>query len=181
MKPVLALIALCAATMAEPMTLPKQRFVCNAGYTQQQCDKEMAVLRKLLDLYHAEWLGDWTWILVQSDEWESLMLKVGGNPDSPALSVLSKRQTFFDEALFASKVARRVQLLRVWKTSIDKLALLAVTHEIGHAMCNDSDENRADKRGEFLREGKLPTCKPEIKQASTPGSDSSGGFSFTTD
>jgi hypothetical protein len=45
-------------------------------------------------------LGDWTWILVQSRDWKPILRRVGRDPDSPALTILEKRQTFLEEALF---------------------------------------------------------------------------------
>jgi hypothetical protein len=40
-----------------------QHFICNTGYTQKDCDKEMLVLRKALANYRASELGEWTWVL----------------------------------------------------------------------------------------------------------------------
>jgi hypothetical protein len=160
---VLLISACCHAQTIPP--LEGQRFVCDQGYRQEQCDREMGVLRPMLIAYHADWVGDWTWVLVPSEKWRTLMLKIGANPDSPALTVLSKRETFFSEALFELKVGSRAELLRVWQMPVDKLAELAVAHEIGHAMCADMSEVRADERAQLLLLGKLPSCGENVHRA----------------
>jgi hypothetical protein len=40
---------------------------------------------------------------------------------------------------------------------------LAVTHEMGHGICQDKDEHRADDYGHELRNGQIPDC------SKTPG------------
>ena len=40
----------------------------------------------------------------------------------------------------------------------DALLDLAVTHELGHAICQDQDERRADDYGRGLREKKPVNC-----------------------
>ena len=35
---------------------------------------------------------------------------------------------------------------------------LAITHEMGHGICQEKDERRADDYGKELREGKVPDC-----------------------
>jgi hypothetical protein len=59
----------------------------------------MAVLRPLLDKYGAGRLGDRTWVLVKSDDWKALQRQHQMDPDSPAFTVLDRRETFFEEAL----------------------------------------------------------------------------------
>jgi len=43
------------------------------------------------------------------------------------------------------------------------LVILAITHEMGHSICQDRDERRADDYGKELRDGRLPDC------SKTPG------------
>jgi hypothetical protein len=85
------------------------------------------------------------------------MRNLGRDPDSPALSVLEKRETFFNEALF-EPTSQRAELLLTWQMPVERLAVLAVTHEIGHAMCGDASEVRANERAQLLQAGELPTC-----------------------
>ena len=53
---------------------PVQKFLCYAGYTQKECREEMVVLRKALANYRASDLGEWTWVLVRSENWKLILL-----------------------------------------------------------------------------------------------------------
>lgn len=138
---------------------PVQRFVCNIGYKVRECGQQLALLRSALAPYHPDRLGKWTWILVRSEDWKPILQRLGGDPDSPAFSVLEKRETFFEEALFVLTAARSAELLRVWSIPLDQLLNVAVTHELGHDICMDVSEARADKFGRLLREGRNPECE----------------------
>lgn len=136
-----------------------QHFVCNTGYSLEQCHQQMSVLRPLLDNYGAGRLGDWTWVLVKSDDWKEFQLQHRMDPDSPAFTVLDRRETFFEEALVSPVTVRRVELVRQWSLGMDDLLKLAVTHELGHALCNEKNEKKADAYGEQLRKGIALVCK----------------------
>jgi hypothetical protein len=81
------------------------------------------------------------------------------DPDSPAFTVLDRRETFFEEALVSPVTTRRVELVRQWSLGMDGLLNLAVTHELGHALCNEKNEKKADGYGERLRSGQAVVCK----------------------
>jgi hypothetical protein len=166
------LILTCAVQLAASQTvsLPNpakeeaapaatQHFVCNTGYSAQQCHEQMSVLRPLLDKYGVGRLGEWTWVLVKSDDWKELQRQHRMDPDSPAFTVLDRRETFFEEALVSPVAPRRVELVRQWSLGMDDLLNLAVTHELGHALCNEKNEKKADAYGEQLRKGELVQCK----------------------
>lgn len=119
----------------------------------------MSVLRPLLDQYGAARLGGWTWVLVKSDDWKALQLAHRMDPDSPAFTVLDRRETFFEEALVSPVAPRRVELVRQWSLGMDDLLNLAVTHELGHALCNEKNEKKADAYGEQLRKGVSLVCR----------------------
>ena len=157
-----------AASQTVPLTTPEkeeaaqqapQHFVCNTGYSAQQCHEQMAVLRPLLDRYGAAQLGNWTWVLVKSDDWKALQRAHRMDPDSPAFSVLDRRETFFEEALVSPVTERRVELVRQWSLGMEDLLKLAVTHELGHALCNEKSERMADAYGAELRSGQIVVCK----------------------
>ena len=135
-----------------------QRLICNTGYKVPECLQQLNTLRVILDHYHAEKLGTWTWVLVKSEDWKPIVRRLGGNTDSPAFSVVEKRQTFLEEALFTVEVTRTAELLKVWSLSQEQLLDLAVTHELGHGMCQDTNELRADQFGRLLRQGKQTQC-----------------------
>ena len=119
----------------------------------------MSVLRPLLDKYGAGRLGEWTWVLVKSDDWKALQVAHRMDPNSPAFSVLDRRETFFEEALVSPVAPRRVELVRQWSLGMDDLLALAVTHELGHALCNEKSERKADAYGERLRSGRTVVCR----------------------
>lgn len=173
-----ALIFTCAVQLATSHVLPaedvekaksisgnrqhfvnQQHFVCNVGYSIQQCHEQMNLLRPLLTKYGADRLGGWTWVLVKSGDWKSLQQLHGTDPSSPAFSFLSRRQTFFEEALVAPVPGRSAELIREWSSSIDQLLDLTVTHELGHALCNERNERKADAYGQQLRKGETVVCK----------------------
>jgi hypothetical protein len=152
-------VALTNPSKADVPSPVPQHFVCNVEYSAQQCHEQMSVLRPLLDKYGASRLRDWTWVLVKSQDWKSMQHLHGMDPDSPAFTVLNRRETFFEEALVSPVTERRVELVRQWSQGMDDLLNLAVTHELGHALCNEKNEKKADGYGEMLRRGEGVQCK----------------------
>ena len=158
--------SLVAALPSQPRTggqpyrsAPMQKFVCNTGYSQKQCREDMAVLRKALANYPVAQLGNWTWILVRSENWKSILLPRGLDPDSPAFTFYPKRETFIEEALVTQVPVRGGELLLKW--SMDRMGLLdlAIRHELGHALCNDANERNADRVARLLEEKKTVSCQ----------------------
>ena len=135
-----------------------QHFVCNIGYTQNECDKEMAVLRKALANYPAHQLGEWTWVLVRSEDWNHILLTRGLNPGVPALTDPAARTTFFEEALLAGAIGRVSELMTVWHMGRESLLDLAIRHELGHAFCGDTNEVKADRVARLLEQRKPISC-----------------------
>ena len=80
------------------------------------------------------------------------------NPASPAFSHLGHRQTFFDEALLVLKPKRELELVTKWNISFDKFLDFAVSHELGHAFCEESDEVKAERIGQRLRKRLATVC-----------------------
>jgi hypothetical protein len=142
-----------------------QHFVCNAGYSPSVCKTEMDVLRKTVAKYPTEALGEWTWILIQDEDWRPILKSRGYNPNSPAFTVLAKRETFIEEALFLGTSIRGFKLKAVWRMPLDELLDLAVRHEMGHGLCNGKDEQRADRMAAMLLEGKSVACDERVKPA----------------
>lgn len=155
--------AATAKAAAETNTNARQhdgdsQFVCNTGYRPRDCSKQVAILRARLRHFYSGELKGWTWILVRSEDWKTILLRVGRDPDSPAFSILGKRQTFLEEALFSPTAGRSAELLRKWSMPLDRLRDLAITHELGHAICGYEDEVSADRFGQRLRQGELTYC-----------------------
>ncbi len=130
------------------------RFVCNAGYTQPECDREMAVLKKVLEKYPVAKLGEWTWVIVQTDEWRPILQTRGLDPNTPALTYPAKRQTFLEQSLLLKTSVRGSALSERWQLSIEDLLDLAVRHELAHGLCNCFDEYKAVQIAWSLRLGR---------------------------
>lgn len=138
--------------------LPDQEFHCHTGYSLPQCQEDILQLKRVLAHYPIQALGHWTWVLVRSQDWKLISRRLQLNPDSPAFSALKPRETFLDEALFIHDPERTIELMAEWRRSMPELLELAVSHELGHALCNDADELAAQRFGEELRNGSTPRC-----------------------
>lgn len=147
---------------------PRQQFVCTVGITVEKCRQEMSVLRRVLAKYPSSELGQWRWVLVPSDHWRLLLIGRGFNSGVPALSALDARTTFFEEALIAGSSDRVSNLIEVWHAERDALLDLAVRHELGHALCGEENEERADHVAGLLERKQPVTCKGGLKSRSVP-------------
>jgi hypothetical protein len=135
-----------------------QHFVCNTGYTLTQCQKDVAVLRRALEKYPVAQLGEWTWVLVRSSDWTSIQTARGLDRNSPAFTYYPARETFIEEALVTEVPGRRAALLVLWGMSMPNLLDFAIAHELGHALCNEKDEGKAEKVARMLRDGRPASC-----------------------
>jgi hypothetical protein len=139
--------------------VPIQQFVCSSGYTETQCHEQMMVLRKALAVYPVRELGRWSWILVRSQEWKSILMPRGLAVDSPAFTFYPKRETFIEEALVTQVPVRERELLLKWSMSRERLLDFAIRHELGHAFCNDPSEQHADRIAKLLEQKQAVTCE----------------------
>jgi hypothetical protein len=144
----------------------QQHFACNVGYTPRECHVAMTVLRKTLERYPVEALGEWTWVLVRTEDWKQLLSARRFDSNHPAFSYLPKRETFLDGALVVKTSIRGVELGAIWHMAIEDLFDLAIRHELAHALCNDSDETKANRAAIALKNGTPLSCRV-IEQAST--------------
>ena len=135
-----------------------QEFVCVSPYTISQCQEQVAMLRPILHRYSAETLGKWTWVLVRSEDWKRIVGQLHLDANSPAFSDLQMRQTFLEEVLLVPKPQRQIELLDIWHIPFDQFLEFAITHELGHAFCNESNEGKADRAGQQLRRGNMNPC-----------------------
>ena len=139
--------------------LSGQEFLCHTGYSLAQCQKDILELKKVLIHYPIEGLGHWTWVLVRSQDWKPISRRLRLSPDSPAFTALEPRETFLEEALFVHDPQRIAELMNEWQQSMPKLLERAVTHELGHAFCEEPNETAADHFGAELRKGRLTPCR----------------------
>jgi hypothetical protein len=143
------------ATGLIPKTI---QFLCTQDYDQQACVNDSLVLRHALAPYPLERLGTWSFVLVPADDWRALVRGLRGNPVSPAFSIIEQGTTVVEGSLFSATPSRNKELLLMFGVIGDALLDLAVTHELGHAICYDQDERRADDYGRRLREKKPVAC-----------------------
>ena len=146
---------------------PKQRFVCNTGYTQQECQAATDLLRKAQARYQVDALGEWTWVLVRTVDWKQILSDRKLDTYHPAFSFLPKRETFLDGALVVRASIRGVELSAIWHMPIEDLLDLAIRHELAHALCNDPDETKAERGAIALKNGTSLSCRVIEQDAST--------------
>jgi hypothetical protein len=146
-----------AANDATPATI---HFFCSQGYDTEDCRHDVAALRKALQPYSLKLLGEWSFYLVLAPDWKPLARGHGGPAVSPAFSLLLGRATVMDRSLFSGTAERNLEMQKwsgmpVGPGFVD----VAVTHELGHAICQEKNERLANEYGRELREGKIPHCK----------------------
>jgi hypothetical protein len=158
-----ALLMLYGAPLKELTTEPSDgkrpgglSFHCNTGYTPETCRVQLGRLRNLVSKFDLTPLSTWTWILIRSEDWQPILRRAGRDTDSPAFTILEKRQTFLEEALFGPVPGRSRTLLAKWRMPLDQLREFAVTHELAHAICPEADERRTHVlAAELARTGAL--------------------------
>ena len=172
MKKSLLLVVLFAACAAQAQNLKMMsvrfpangvtpnstQFLCSQKYDKAECVKDATALRQAMTAYPVQLLGEWSFVLVPADEWKGLVRGQGGDPVSPAFSVLEQRVTLMDGSLFSGSAVRNKELLERFGVTGPILLTLAITHEMGHAICHERNERRADDYGKQLRDGTAPAC-----------------------
>lgn len=126
-----------------PTVAPTLHFHCHTGYIERDCEIQLNRLRRVLGEMDLTGLGEWTWVLVKSEDWAPILRRVGRDRDSPAFTILEKRQTFLEEALFNPRPERARTLLAKFRVPLDELLPFAVAHELGHGLCREVAERRA--------------------------------------
>jgi len=162
----LSVVALCAACplatvasrSAHLKSLATQQFFCYAGLEHQECLQNIAKLRAELALYSADLPRGWSWVIVGSEDWQSVVLQLQLDRRSPAFSDLKMRETFLEGALFLPKPARTDELVKDFGVPADQLLTLAVSHELGHAICPGGDEAIAHRTSVQLRSREKIDC-----------------------
>jgi hypothetical protein len=156
---------LIAAVFAQACVAPKRppatKVVCNTGYTVEACLAHRNELVEVLTRFDTASLGEWTWVLVKSEDWKPILRRVSRDPDSPAFTILEKRQTFLEETLFAANPDRSRTLLSKWRVPLDKLLEYATAHELGHMLCHEITEQGAHRyQNQLLSVGKVQCREP---------------------
>ena len=97
--------------------------------------------------------------VVPSADWKPILERFRWIRTAQPLVFLERHQTFFEDVLLVHEPKRQKELMSKWGAGLDQLLALAVTHELGHALCNDPDERRADRFGQKLREMHQASCE----------------------
>jgi hypothetical protein len=143
------------ATVPVPTTI---EFFCTQDYDRRACLKDSLALRASLSTYPLDRIGTWSYVLVPADNWKALMGSLGGNPVSPAFSIIEQRMTVLESSLFSASVSRNEELFHEFGVMGAPLLDLAITHELGHAICQNKNERHADDYGRGLRDRKPANC-----------------------
>jgi hypothetical protein len=163
------LLAACAAQTQTLHVVPAQlgetsqttksaQFFCTQDYNGDECLQHALELRRVLMTYPLERLGNWSFVLVPAYKWQDLVRSIGGPTRSPAFTILAQRTTVMESSLFSATAARSDEFLRVFGVTGEALLELAVNHELGHCVCPDQDERKADDYGRKLRQNKAVNC-----------------------
>jgi hypothetical protein len=147
----------CASPREDRLAV--QHFFCNTGYTLDTCRVQIAVLKTVVAKFPTEALGEWTWVLVRSQDWKALSRTLGLNPDSPAFTCLETRTTFIEEALLAKVPGRASELIARWHVGMTDLLNVAVEHEMGHALCHSLNEDKANHVAQILEQKRPLSCQ----------------------
>ena len=123
----------------------------------------------MLMTYPLERLGNWSFVLVPAYKWKDLVRSVGGPTRSPAFSIFEQRTTVMESSLFSATATRSADFFHVFGVTGEALLQLAVNHELGHCVCQDHDERKADDYGRELRQGKIPDCGRTSKRKTGHG------------
>jgi hypothetical protein len=138
-----------------PLTI---HFYCSKDYDRGQCARDIGKLQELLSQFPVIRLGEWSFVLATRSETRHLEYPNGDSAETPALTFLKHRTSIFEGDLFTADPQRTSELLRAYRLSAIDLRLWAVSHELGHALCQESDERRAEEYGRQLRSGTTLQC-----------------------
>ena len=172
MKSSLLIVILSAACAASTLTLrvvpvhldaiasiPNAiEFFCTHNYENQACLKDSVALRHALAPYPLERLGAWSFLLVPTDDWRTIVRGLRLNPVSPAFSNIDQHITVLESSLITASPLRDKKLLQTFGVVGGALLDLAVTHELGHSICHEGDERRVDDYARELRQTKTVDC-----------------------
>ena len=156
--------ATAASQSAHVSSLVTQKFFCYAGLDHNECLQNIARLQAELLRYSADLPRHWRWVIVGSEDWQSLVLKLHVDPRTPAFTAVKARQSFLEGALFSPRPARTDELLKNFGVTGNQLLTIAVSHELGHAICNGEDEKIAKRVSDQLRSGAKIDCTNSLSK-----------------
>ncbi len=138
--------------------LPGIQFLCSTNYPTDSCVRDTRALVGELSRLPAVSLGQWSFLLVPSGDWNAVMAELRHEPGSPAFSLLSQRITVLESSLFQPPPASAGALMETFGTLGETLLRRAITHELAHGICGEKDEYRTEQEAEKLRQGLSLSC-----------------------
>ena len=151
-------LATATSQSAHVNSLVTQGFFCYAGLDRNECSQNIAKLRAELLRYSADLPRHWGWVIVGSEDWQSLVLKLHVDRGSPAFTNIKARKSFMEGALFLPRPGRTDELVRSFGVPAGQLLTIAVSHELGHAICDGGNEAMAKRVSDQLRRGEKADC-----------------------
>ena len=143
----------------EQFHVRQQHFSCTLEYPPGSCLRDLRQLLGLLEQYdNAGALGAWQWVVVARSEWKPFSTALGIDEVSPAMTSFLNHQTFLDEALFDVFPGRGSELVQRFGVPPKQLLILALTHELGHAVCRDASEIGAERFAQEIRRRRPGRC-----------------------
>lgn len=132
-------IALCLVftpnvTAARKPELP-YRFECSANLDGPTCERQIEVLRGIVERQHTPLPEGWSWLVVADSDWPSLQQRYRLRYDF-AFTHMGERRIVLNSLLF-QRFGRPV-----WEW--------AVAHETAHAACDLVDDKMADRVAQEL-------------------------------
>ena len=147
------------ATLDAIVPIPNTiQFFCTQDYQTSACVNDARALQHVLMPYPIARLGTWSFVLVPADNWRELLHGLHGDAASPAFSIIDQHMTVLESSLFKATPIRDKSFLRTFGVIGGALLDLAVTHELGHAICQEQDQHRADAYGRELRQTRNVDC-----------------------
>jgi hypothetical protein len=135
-----------------------QHFFCNTGYSLDECHQQIAALRSVVVKLPTDAMGEWTWVLVRSQDWRQFWRTLGVKPNSPAFTCMEKRVTFIEEVLVAEVPGRANELIAKWHMSMTELLNIAMKNKMAHIFnYSPKQETASDDRrsqGRALEQGR---------------------------
>jgi hypothetical protein len=146
------------------------QFFCTEDYPHQACLDDVEKLHQRLLRYPVEQLGPWVFVLATRTQSIAIQHRPDGSAETPALTFINHRTTVMERDLFSATADRSGELFRAFGLAGSDLLELAISHELGHALCHEPDEHRADEYGRELRRGRIPNCSPSPGSSATRAS-----------
>ncbi len=109
---------------------PPYHFHCSAKVDSWTCERQLGLVRRIIERQKAPLPANWTWLVVDDSEWPVLRQRYRLKHDF-AFTHMGERRTVFNSLLF------RVFERPVWEW--------AVAHESAHITCDLVDDSMADR------------------------------------